>query len=212
MFTSMDRLSCRMGGWLFAVVLLGSWSLVGVAIGKDGQGRAAAERLVDRARQAEVEGDTARQFALLRKAIRVAPDHELARWQLGQLKVGDDWMPVEDAQRVAAANPKQAEYQELRALHGDSLDAQLVLARWCDKNGLDEEARFHWASVLDGAAGNEEALRALGMWMYEGRPMTPAEIAQAKKQAARGKAGGRPLGADGDEVAARRGAGPLDGA
>jgi hypothetical protein len=181
MLGSTNLKGCGAGRWFLAAVL-GGWQLVGLAYGKEVSDPTTVERLVDQARQAEVEGDTARQFSLLREAVRVAPDDEVARWQLGQLKVGDAWVPVEESQRVAAANPKQAEYRQLRTQYGESTDGQLALARWCNKNDLDEEARFHWASALAAQPENEEALRALGMWMYEGQPMTPADIAQAKQQ------------------------------
>src|SRR5262245_17019201 len=125
------------GRFCRTALLLGCWLTAGVAYGRDAD-TAAAERLLDEARQSEARGDTARQFSLLREAIRVAPDFDLARWQMGQIRDGDRWIAVEDAQRAAAANPKQAEYRQLRAEVGDSVDGQIKLARWCRKNGLDQ--------------------------------------------------------------------------
>ena len=59
-------------------------------------GNTAAARLVDQAREAELEGDTAQQFALLREAVRLAPDYQAARWQLGQLEVDGEWLAAEE--------------------------------------------------------------------------------------------------------------------
>ena len=41
---------------------------------------------------------------LLREAVNAAPDYQPARWMLGQLRVGDEWLAVEEAQRRAAAD------------------------------------------------------------------------------------------------------------
>jgi hypothetical protein len=141
-----------------------------------------ALRLVDEARLAKLAGDATRQFALLRQAVSLAPDYEVARWQLGQIKVGDDWVAVEEAQRRAGANPKQAEYRELRGQHGESADGQLALARWCRKNDLHDEAKFHWASVLFVDPTNEEALEALDMHWSGGRLLTRDQIADERDQ------------------------------
>jgi hypothetical protein len=143
----------------------------------------AAARLVDQAREAELKGDTARQFAWLREAVRLAPDYQAARWQLGQLEVEGEWLAVEEIQRRAAINPKQSFYRQLRAEQGNIPGGQLALARWCTRNGLKEEAKFHWAGVLATQPSDEEALRALGMRWYEGRLLTAAQIRQVKEQA-----------------------------
>ena len=56
-------------------------------------------------------------------------------------------------------------------------------ARWCTRNGLKEEAKFHWAGVLATQPSDEEALRAPGMRWYDGRLLTAAQIGQVKQQA-----------------------------
>jgi hypothetical protein len=137
---------------------------------------ASAERLVQQAGRAEIDGDMSHSFALLREAVRLAPTHPLARWQLGQLQIDDEWIAVEEVQRRAAADPKQARYRELRTEHGESPAGQFALARWCRKNNLDDEARFHWASVLSVDPGNEEALRALDLRWQNGQLLTRQQI------------------------------------
>lgn len=141
-----------------------------------------AAQLVQQAQRAQEAGNSAQQFALLRRAVQAAPDYEVARWQLGQLKVGDHWMPVEEVQRAESANVKQADYRRLRAEAGQNIAGQLALARWCRKNELRDEAQFHWASVLAMQRGNEEALRALDMQLFGGQPMTRPQIAQLKQK------------------------------
>jgi hypothetical protein len=138
--------------------------------------------LVAEAQEAEAAGDTDKRYRLLREAVRIAPDYELARWQLGQMQVDGRWVSVEEAQRRAAADPKQSEYVNFRAQAGDSPEGQIALARWCRKNGFSDEARFHWANVLKADPNNEEALRANNMQWYAGELLTNGEIANRKEQ------------------------------
>jgi hypothetical protein len=142
-----------------------------------------AKRLVAEALQAELEGDAARRAELLVEAIGAAPEYAPARWQSGQVRFGDEWLPVDQAQQLAVADPKRAEYLRLQTAGGDTVRDQLVLARWCRQNRLDDEARFHWASVLAHDPDNDDAQRALGMRWFHGRLMTFAEIDLAKERA-----------------------------
>jgi hypothetical protein len=135
-----------------------------------------AERLVSEALAAEAAGDADRREALLAEAIQVAPDYQPARWHSGQILVDNDWRPIEEAQRAAAVDPRRVEYQRLREAGGNGLESQIALAKWCRKNGLIDESRFHWRTVLSHGPNNDEALRALGVRWYGGRLLTFAEI------------------------------------
>ncbi|HEY3391315.1 MAG TPA: hypothetical protein VGK58_01315, partial [Lacipirellulaceae bacterium] len=141
-----------------------------------------SEGLVEQAEQAAIDGDMARRFALLREAVRIDPQFQLARWQLGQVQVDGEWLTVEEAQRRTSADPKQADYRRLRSEIGNSQADQIALARWCRKNGLDEESRFHWASVLSLQPGHREALRALGVRWIDGELMTRQNLDATKQQ------------------------------
>jgi pretoxin HINT domain-containing protein len=141
-----------------------------------------AQQLVEEADRAATAGDEARRFALLRAALRVEPEYRLARWQLGQVEVDGEWLAVEELQRRAAANPKQEDYRSRRAELGESAAGQLALARWCRKNGLDEESRFHWASVLSSQPTHREALRSLGVRWVDGELMSRPEIQAAREE------------------------------
>jgi hypothetical protein len=138
--------------------------------------------MVADALRAELTGDATRRAELLHEAIAAAPDYAPARWQSGQVWAGGQWLPVDQAQQAAAADPKRAEYRRLRAAGGETLDGQLELARWCRKNRLDDEARFHWATVLARDPSNDEAQRRLGVRWYNGRLLTFAEIEAAKER------------------------------
>jgi hypothetical protein len=139
------------------------------------------DRLIDEAGQSKSDGNAAMAYALLREAVRVAPDNSLVRWQLGQVKVGDEWLSIEEAQRRAAADPRQVKYGQRKAVMGESPQGQLALARWCTKNDLDDEARFHWTSVLSVDTANKEALRATGLHWRDGQLMTRDQIKESKQ-------------------------------
>src|SRR3954465_5447769 len=50
------------------------------------------ERLVAEAGHAKADGNLALAYALLREAMGVVPDNPVIRWQLGQVKVGSEWL------------------------------------------------------------------------------------------------------------------------
>ena len=130
--------------------------------------------------QAELGGNVAQRRVLLSMAVDAAPDYLPARWQSGQVLVGGEWLPVDKAQAEAAADPNRAEYESLRKSAAQSLDGQLALARWCRKNAFDEEAKFHWRTVLAHDPNHEEALRALGVEWFGGQLMSHADVEKAK--------------------------------
>src|SRR2546421_1424083 len=53
-----------------------------------------ADRLIATAAQAGISGEVSKAFALLKDAIRIDPENQLARWQLGQVKVDKQWVTV----------------------------------------------------------------------------------------------------------------------
>jgi hypothetical protein len=150
------------------------------AAGEEPSDATTAERLVAEALRAEATGNSARRRVLLSVAIDAAPDYSPARWHSGQVLADGEWLPVDEAQQLAAADSNRAEYQRLRTAGGATLSGQLALALWCRKNGFEEEARFHWTTVLSHEPNNDEALRALGVRWFGGRLMTFAEIDAAK--------------------------------
>ncbi|HEX5470674.1 MAG TPA: polymorphic toxin-type HINT domain-containing protein [Lacipirellulaceae bacterium] len=179
LFSWMSRLN-----W---IVLVGAAALAGEARGATGD--ATQERVAilnTAAAQADIAGDVTRSHTLLHEAIQIDPDNQLAHWQLGQLNVDGKWLTVEESQRRAAADPRQAEYCDLRKTMGEMGDGpqgELALARWCRKNNLNDEAQFHWASVLNANPTNEEALRALNLRWQRGRLVSREQVAQDRDKA-----------------------------
>ena len=152
------------------------------AIGAEQATPSEADKLVAKAVDAEIQGDSARSFSLLRDAIRIDPSHAIAHSQLGEVKVDGKWISTEEAQRRAAADPLQTEYIERRKDAQKGTQAQLALARWCRKNNLTQEARFHWSNVLSMEPKNEEALRALDLRWQKGQLVSRTQSGQGKDQ------------------------------
>src|SRR4051812_30992009 len=76
------------------------WPWTGVSSARDqAVGLTAADQLLEQACQAKATGNQGAAFALLHRIVRIAPDNLLARWQLGQVKVDNDWLSIEESQR-----------------------------------------------------------------------------------------------------------------
>lgn len=167
---------------LLAAILLATWPL-GDAAGKNqATGSTTADQLIEAAGQAKADGQQGRAYALLHEAARVAPECSLARWQLGQVKIGKEWLSIEEAERRAAADPRQEKYRERKDALGEAPQDQITMARWCRGNKLEDEAEFHWASVLAIDPSNKEALRGVGKRWHEGELKSPAQIREEKQE------------------------------
>jgi hypothetical protein len=150
-----------------------------------------ADQLLEAAGRAKADGQSGQAFALLHEAVKLAPENSVARWQLGQVKVGKDWLSIEEAQRRADADPRQAKYRARKDSLGDTPQEQLAMARWCRGNDLGDEAQFYWASVLAVDPSNKEALRAVGMRWHAGELKSPAQIREEKDEAGKTKQANR---------------------
>jgi hypothetical protein len=146
-----------------------------------------ASRLIKESGQARSEGDLRLAYALLHDALRIEPDNAQAHWQLGEVKVGKDWVSIEETQRRAAADPRQARYQDRKDAAADTPADALALARWCRSNDLNEEARTHWARVLSADPTNREALRAIQMRWRDGQLLSAGDAKAAQQQASDAK-------------------------
>jgi hypothetical protein len=180
----------RPASLIAGILLAAGWA--GFAAARDQDvGPTAAEQLIGEAGRAKADGQPALAYSLLHQVVRIAPENSLARWQLGQVKVDGEWLSVEESQRRAEADPRQAKYREHKAAAGESPQGQLALGRWCRGNKLEDEAQFHWSSVLSVDPINKEALRAFGMRWHDGELKTVAQIHDAKKESGETKQASR---------------------
>jgi Pretoxin HINT domain len=180
----------RIAALIAAVFFASTWS--GNALAHDREiSLTTADQLIDEAVRAKSSGQPAVAYALLHQVVRIAPDNSMARWQLGQVKVDHEWLSIEEAERRAEADPRLAKYQEQKEALGESPKGQLALARWCRGNKLEDEAQFHWASVLSADPNNKEALRAARMRWHDGELKTAAQIREEKKESGETKQAAR---------------------
>jgi hypothetical protein len=98
------------------------------------------------------------------------------------VNVGGRSHSLSDAIGEAAADERLATYRALREEQSGTADGELELAMWCRKQGLEEEERLHWWTLLALAPDDGEAIRALRLQRYQGMLLTADEVAQAKRE------------------------------
>ncbi|MEX0677899.1 MAG: polymorphic toxin-type HINT domain-containing protein [Pirellulales bacterium] len=138
------------------------------------------EQLVRAALESEVTGASDERARLLAEALARDPNFAPARWHSGFVRIGDEWIQIDDVPGRVGNDPPLAVYRQKRDALVDTADNHRELARWCRKNRLNDEERVHWAKVLEFNSQDAEALAALGLQLYEGRLMTRAQIEKAK--------------------------------
>jgi hypothetical protein len=143
--------------------------------------RSDAERLL---RQAIDSPEEIRRGMLL-EAIQIAPEWQLPRWYLGQIQLGGRWLAVEDAQSQAREDPRLTRYAEMRHLQGQGLAGWLELARFCRQHGLEDRERLYWSAVLLAQPRNTQAIRALGLRLYQGQLLPEDQIQAWEQEASR---------------------------
>ncbi len=142
-----------------------------------------AASLVQAALDAEQAGDAAQRSALLEKAIAADPDFAPARWQSGHVMFDGKWRTPEQVELLVATHDRWVAYREFRdSLEGTAEDHE-ELARYCQKNGLEREARYHWANVLLAAPDHAEARKALDLIPYRDGLYVKQDVADLEKQA-----------------------------
>jgi hypothetical protein len=145
-----------------------------------------AASLVRQALAAEAEGNADGRDEYLLKAVAADPDYAPAHWQAGEVKVGDQWLPVDTAAAQNEWSEKFNEYWRLRSRSPNTADAHLKLAHWCEGAGLKDQQRMHLSAALQtrpSKAQQRDALGKLGMVRYR-KTLMPAATAEAlKKQA-----------------------------
>jgi hypothetical protein len=181
---------CALG--VVAVVLLGTssaWSHDAVSSPSDYAGSSAsrAKQLVEEALQAGLAGDEAKRKQLLSEAVAADGELELARWLSGQVKFNGMWQSPEAVGELVNSHPRWQQYKEMRNESGGTLADHVALARWCMKNGLAAEERFHWMVVVLQDPSHKQARQRLSLRQFRGGLFTEKQIAeyeQLEKQAA----------------------------
>ena len=144
-------------------------------------GKEAADGLVQSALKAEAQADLARRRELLNAALEADPNNAAAHWQMGHVLYQGKWVSIDEGAAEAGRDKALADYREMRGRFGDSPEAQRVLARWCQKNELNDSARAHATRLHEMQPEDAEALKILGLSWYKGLLLTPEQIAQRKQ-------------------------------
>ncbi|WP_425395895.1 polymorphic toxin-type HINT domain-containing protein [Aeoliella sp.] len=161
------------------------WMVVGLCVGaasmsvaaESSVNRGLAERMTREALAAGASGDMELREQLLDQVLQVSPNHAPARWARGQMRVDGEWKPIATVQGEASGSREIDQYLGHRQMASQSTGDQYQLAKWCKRNGLKDEARYHWLQVLDADRDNKEALRALdSRWV--GNQLLPNDEAE----------------------------------
>ncbi|HEY2837873.1 MAG TPA: polymorphic toxin-type HINT domain-containing protein [Pirellulales bacterium] len=142
-----------------------------------------AEQLVERALAAEASGDVRLRGKLLSQALSVDPDYAPAHWQLGDLRVGDEWVSIERASANVAQDGKAAEYRKRRDQTGENASDQYRLAKWCRLVGLTDQERAHLLFTLQLDRGHIDAAQRMKQLRRLAEPAARSEQDLARQEA-----------------------------
>lgn len=165
--------------FLFALVV-GSFSFSPSSFAVQSENSSARE-LFGAALAADAAGDPELHQRLIESASEVDPDFELARWHQGQVFFRGYWRTLENVGRIVSHDPRWKEYRELLEEADGTTGAHVRLAKWCHREGLQNEEEWHWQQVLTQVPEHSMALEALGKKPYQGGYYTPQEIVALKK-------------------------------
>lgn len=165
---------------LAGIVVL--YSQANQATGDDGIAANIAERMTREAQAAGAVGDMELRDELLKRAVNLAPDHPAARWALGQIQADGQWLPATQVMLKASQDRQLKRYAMRRqaAVEGDATHYEV--ARWCQRSGMDDEARYHWLQVLSSDSDNRDALDALDQQWVDGELMSRSEAKQRQAE------------------------------
>lgn len=178
-------LSCSFG-WILVVGCLlrfNSTSVGGESVPPNQQALLSAQ-LVRQALQREISGANSERGELLQQAIDQNPDFAPARWHTGHVRVGNQWISIDDVPTQATNHQQLLQYRRRRSRTRDTVWAQLGLAEWCLQQGLTSQARAHFTKVLELEPDHVEARTRLGFRQVDGGWIGPEELREARQRAA----------------------------
>ncbi|MCO8125389.1 polymorphic toxin-type HINT domain-containing protein [Stieleria sp. TO1_6] len=140
-----------------------------------------SETLVQKALQAELDGNLQQRQVYLASAIQQDPNDSAARWHAGFVQQGKQWMTPAESAALNSQSELISQYQVLRDQHLGSLAGEIALARWCRINGLEDREQMHWRNVIRVDSSNDEARGRLRLKNFRGQPMTQDEIEAFKR-------------------------------
>ena len=185
----MRRQAC-LGGFLGCAILV----VAGPLLAKSPESspslaRTYCEEHVFAALQAELDGNWQDRADRLARARGWDATYAPAQWHSGRVWSRDSWLALPDAEKIAAASEKLAEYRALRQRAGGDPRRTQHLARWCRKTGWNDVAGVHYAHLLLLPAATadmqKEAMQHLGVRDVGGQYLTEEEIRLEAEETAR---------------------------
>ena len=147
--------------------------------------RSKAENLLRQALEQEVAGDAEGRGRLLNEAAAADPSFAPARWHLGEVRVGENWLPAADIERHAGGEADR-EYEVMRADAAGNSALLLKLARCCLKEQMADRARLHFWQVIAhprASAGQiEDTARQLERVTVGGRILTRGDLKREQER------------------------------
>jgi hypothetical protein len=138
-----------------------------------------ADQIVAAALRLELDGKNTERNALLRQALDQAPDHPPARWHLGFVRAGDQWLAWErQADDAGDRWQKLYLYRKTRAERGDTVDDHFFLADGARQRNMWDEERAHLRRIVELEFDNAEARTRLGDVPIDGFWVTREEIVE----------------------------------
>jgi hypothetical protein len=149
--------------------------------------RTRAEQIARAGLLAGIAGNARSRDEGLEAALSQQPDCGLARWHLGQIRLGDEWLTIEEIEQRRAEDERLWEYRQLRGAAQGDPRRELALAGWCHRQGFADAERLHLYQVLRNRSADQstrkKAMRRLGLESYAGKLLPEAESARLKREA-----------------------------
>ena len=141
-----------------------------------------ADALVRQAIAARLAGEGSRAAELLKAAVATDPGYAPALWLSGQVRFDGKWRTLDEVTQRVTGDSRWAEYGQLRQSMTGSPADHLELARWCMREGLENEERYHWSQVLSADPSHELARTRVGVRQYRGGLYTDEQIADHERR------------------------------
>jgi hypothetical protein len=142
--------------------------------------RPMSDQLVESALRFELDGDNKYREMTLQAALHADPEHALAHWLLGQIRVNDRWIKFRDLDRSLTTGSIHERYRLLRDEALGDPAAEIALARWCRREGIRDLSDVHFRRTLEipetTAAQRELAAEALNLRRVGDRWLTAEDV------------------------------------
>jgi len=128
-----------------------------------------AEQLVQEALAHESLGLSEDRHRLLNEALDAAPEFAPANWHQGRVKIGQNWLSVEEAIETENQQKLRQSYERQRETAPDTVPGQLALADWCAAHCMVAQETAHLNRVIQLEPNHVEARNRLNQRQVNGR-------------------------------------------